>query len=82
MLRELDLILDVNGKPITRLSDMNVQMEEVEMTILREKQEMTVRVRTSVESGYGTNRVVFGRGLFCKVRIGFQWRTPEIIWRV
>lgn len=64
VLKELDLILAVNGKVITRMYEMDVQYEaeELEMTILRQKKEMTVRVKTSPASGSGTSRVVFWAG--------------------
>ncbi|KAF7728833.1 hypothetical protein EC973_005459 [Apophysomyces ossiformis] len=64
ILRELDLILAVNGKVITRMYEMDMQYEaeELDMTILREKEEKTVKVKTSVVSGDGTNRVVFWAG--------------------
>ena len=64
VLKELDLILAVNGKVITRMYEMDVQYEaeELEMTILRQKKEMTVKVKTSPVSGAGTKRVVFWGG--------------------
>ncbi|CAO3638628.1 unnamed protein product [Cunninghamella echinulata] len=63
-LEELDLILTINGKVITRISETDVQYEheELEMTILRKKQELIVKVKTSIENGEGTNRVVFWAG--------------------
>lgn len=64
VLKELDLILSVNGKVITRMYEMDVQYEseEIEMTILRAKKEMVVKVKTSPVSGDGTSRVVFWAG--------------------
>ncbi|KAI7906451.1 trypsin-like cysteine/serine peptidase domain-containing protein [Cokeromyces recurvatus] len=64
VLKELDLILSVNGKVITRMYEMDMQYEaeEMEMTILRAKKEMIVRVKTSPVSGDGTSRVVFWAG--------------------
>ncbi|KAG2221733.1 hypothetical protein INT45_007139 [Circinella minor] len=64
VLKELDLILAVNGKVITRMYELDVQYEaeELEMTILRQKKEMTVKVKTTPISGAGTNRVVFWGG--------------------
>ncbi|KAI8641222.1 trypsin-like cysteine/serine peptidase domain-containing protein [Parasitella parasitica] len=64
VLKELDLILSVNGKVITRMFEMDVQYdsEEIEMTILRAKKEMVVKVKTSPVSGDGTSRVIFWAG--------------------
>lgn len=64
VLKELDLILSVNGKVITRMYEMDVQydLEELEMTILRAKKEMVVKVKTSPVSGDGTSRVIFWAG--------------------
>ncbi|CAO3579622.1 unnamed protein product [Absidia cylindrospora] len=64
VLDELDLILTINGKVVTRMQETDVQYEsdELEMTILRQKKEMTVMVKTSMESGDGTNRIVFWAG--------------------
>ncbi|KAL7312433.1 hypothetical protein PS15m_008193 [Mucor circinelloides] len=64
VLKELDLILSVNGKVITRMYEMDVQYdsEEIEMTILRGKKEMVVKVKTSPVSGDGTSRVIFWAG--------------------
>ncbi|RUS28660.1 PDZ-like domain-containing protein, partial [Jimgerdemannia flammicorona] len=64
VLEELDLILAVNGKTVTRMYEMDVQYEaeELEMTILRKKEEMTIKVPTSPVSGDGTSRVVMWAG--------------------
>ncbi|KAI9485978.1 MAG: trypsin-like cysteine/serine peptidase domain-containing protein [Benjaminiella poitrasii] len=64
VLKELDLVLSVNGKVITRMYEMDIQYEteELEMTILRAKKEMVVKVKTSPVSGDGTSRVVFWAG--------------------
>lgn len=64
VLKEHDLILAINGKVITRMYEMDIQYEaeELEMTILRHKQEMTLKVKTSPMSGAGTSRVVFWGG--------------------
>ncbi|KAI8391518.1 trypsin-like cysteine/serine peptidase domain-containing protein [Radiomyces spectabilis] len=63
-LKEHDVILAINDKVITRMSEMSVveNAEEVKMTILRQKKEMTVHVKTSTVSGDGTSRVVFWAG--------------------
>ncbi|KAI8989322.1 trypsin-like cysteine/serine peptidase domain-containing protein [Pilobolus umbonatus] len=64
VLKELDLILSANGKVITRMHEMDIQYDsdEIELTILRQKKEMTVTVKTTPISGDGTNRVVFWAG--------------------
>lgn len=64
VLKELDLILAVNGKVITRMYEMDIQYdaEELDLTILRQKKEMNVKVKTTVVSGAGTSRVVFWAG--------------------
>ncbi|OAD73441.1 hypothetical protein PHYBLDRAFT_133851 [Phycomyces blakesleeanus NRRL 1555(-)] len=64
VLKELDLILAVNGKVVTRMYEMDVQYEaeELSLTILRQKKEITVKVKTDVMSGDGTSRVVFWAG--------------------
>ncbi|KAI7865276.1 trypsin-like cysteine/serine peptidase domain-containing protein [Spinellus fusiger] len=64
VLKELDLILAVNGRVVTRMYEMDVQYEaeELSLTILRQKKEMTVKVKTDLMSGDGTSRVVFWAG--------------------
>lgn len=64
VLKELDLILSVNGKVITRMYEMDIQYDsdELELTILRGKKEMVVKVKTMPVSGDGTSRVVFWAG--------------------
>lgn len=64
VLKELDVLLAINGKVATRMSDIDVQYEadELDLTILREKKEMTVKVKTNTISGDGTSRVVFWAG--------------------
>lgn len=64
VLDELDLILTINGKVVTRMQETDVQYEsdELDMTILRQKKEMNVKVKTSLESGDGTSRIVFWAG--------------------
>ncbi|KAI9008742.1 trypsin-like cysteine/serine peptidase domain-containing protein [Phycomyces nitens] len=64
VLKELDLILAVNGKVVTRMYEMDVQYEaeELSLTILRQKKEITVKVKTDVMSGDGTSRVVYWAG--------------------
>ncbi|CAG8638994.1 14543_t:CDS:2, partial [Ambispora leptoticha] len=64
VLKELDLILAVNEQTITRMYEMDVQYfkEELDITILRQKVEMTLKVPTIPNSGNGTNRVVIWAG--------------------
>ncbi|TPX34042.1 hypothetical protein SmJEL517_g03183 [Synchytrium microbalum] len=64
-LKELDLILTINGKILTRISEMDVSAnwgESVEMVIVRGKKEMTLRVHTDELHGSGTNRWVSWAG--------------------
>ncbi|KAI9258529.1 trypsin-like cysteine/serine peptidase domain-containing protein [Sporodiniella umbellata] len=64
VLKELDVLLAINGKVATRMCDIDVQYEadELDLTVLREKKEMTIKVKTNRVSGNGTNRVVFWAG--------------------
>ncbi|KAI8970390.1 trypsin-like cysteine/serine peptidase domain-containing protein [Mycotypha africana] len=64
VLKILDIILAVNGKMVTRMSDMDVQhdLDEMELIVLRAKKEITVKVKTTEVSGIGTDRVVFWAG--------------------
>ncbi|TPX52647.1 hypothetical protein SeMB42_g01268 [Synchytrium endobioticum] len=64
-LKELDLILTVNGKVITRVHELDVSPdwgETVEMVIVRAKQEMTLQVPTVEVHGEGTSRWVSWAG--------------------
>ncbi|KAI9336979.1 trypsin-like cysteine/serine peptidase domain-containing protein [Obelidium mucronatum] len=64
-LKELDLILSINGKTITRIHEVEVGLEwpeSVEVVLLRGKVEMTVRVPTEYLDGEGTSRVVIWAG--------------------
>ncbi|ORY02006.1 trypsin-like serine protease [Basidiobolus meristosporus CBS 931.73] len=60
VLKELDIILAVDGQPCTQLADMDIQyyQPEVEMTILRDSEELVITVPTTPCSGEGTTRVV------------------------
>ncbi|KAJ3216001.1 hypothetical protein HDU67_010079 [Dinochytrium kinnereticum] len=65
VLKELDLILSVEGKIITRIHELDVSEdwgEEVQMTILRQKEVITATVPTELLSGDGTNRIVIWAG--------------------
>ncbi|KAI8615684.1 trypsin-like cysteine/serine peptidase domain-containing protein [Chytriomyces sp. MP71] len=63
-LKELDLILSIEGKTITRISeaDVGVWPETVEVVVLRGKKEMTVHVPTELLDGEGTSKVVVWAG--------------------
>jgi S1-C subfamily serine protease len=66
VLKELDLILSVEGKTITRVHEVDVSEdwgESVTMHILRKKQEMTVQVPMEELDGAGeTSRIVVWAG--------------------
>ncbi|ORY51539.1 trypsin-like serine protease [Rhizoclosmatium globosum] len=64
-LKELDLILSIDGKTITRTKEVDVGLEWpdfVDIVLLRAKKEMTVRVPTELLDGEGTSRVVLWAG--------------------
>ncbi|KAJ3391352.1 hypothetical protein HDU84_006097 [Entophlyctis sp. JEL0112] len=64
-LKELDLILAIDGKVITRIHEVDVSCDwpdEVEVVLLRGKKEMTVRVPTELLDGDTTSRVVLWAG--------------------
>ncbi|KAK9712203.1 hypothetical protein K7432_007304 [Basidiobolus ranarum] len=60
VLKELDIILAVDGRPCTKLIDMDIQyyQSEFEMTVLRDSKELVISVPTVPCSGEGTIRVV------------------------
>ncbi|KND01283.1 uncharacterized protein SPPG_03093 [Spizellomyces punctatus DAOM BR117] len=65
VLQDLDLILAVNGKTITRVQELELHEEwgsDVEVTILRAKKEITVKVPTTEFDNEGTKRIVFWAG--------------------
>ncbi|CAG8534660.1 5821_t:CDS:10 [Paraglomus occultum] len=64
VLKELDLILAVNGRTITRMYEMDVQYyeEELDITVLRQEKELTLKVSTELTSGTGTSRIVIWAG--------------------
>ncbi|KAI8326235.1 trypsin-like serine protease [Martensiomyces pterosporus] len=63
VLRELDIIISINGKLMTRLEDLDVQytLEKMEVLVLRDKQEVRLQVETT-ECSAGTDRLVFWAG--------------------
>ncbi|KAF9964338.1 hypothetical protein BGZ70_006599 [Mortierella alpina] len=64
ILQELDLILSINGKVITRMYELDIQYEasELEMVVLRKKSEVKVSVPTEAVDGHGTSRLVIWAG--------------------
>ncbi|KAJ1957269.1 hypothetical protein GGI12_005073 [Dipsacomyces acuminosporus] len=63
VLKELDIIISINGKLMTRLEDLDVQytMERMEIVVLRDKQEIKLEVETT-ECTDGTDKLVFWAG--------------------
>ncbi|KAF9291576.1 hypothetical protein BGZ88_006818 [Linnemannia elongata] len=64
ILQELDLILSINGKVITRMYELDVQYDatELDIVVLRKKAEVKLTVPTEPISGQGTNRLVIWAG--------------------
>ncbi|KAI8849018.1 trypsin-like cysteine/serine peptidase domain-containing protein [Chytridium lagenaria] len=65
VLKELDLIISVDGRVITRIHELDVSEEwgeTVEMEILRQKEVMKVVVSTEALSGDGTSRMIIWAG--------------------
>ncbi|ODQ64374.1 Pro-apoptotic serine protease NMA111 [Nadsonia fulvescens var. elongata DSM 6958] len=60
LLEEGDILLAVNGKVMTRLADLDIMYdkEEVEVMIVRNKQEMIIKVPTVSTEVHETDRVV------------------------
>jgi len=63
-LRNGDLILGIDGKPVTRFRELEqaTSTELVEVTVLRDKQVVTTQVATVQLSGAGTRRGVYWGG--------------------
>ncbi|KAJ2628443.1 hypothetical protein H4R22_003885 [Coemansia sp. RSA 1290] len=59
VLKDLDIIISINGKLMLHIDDLEVQNSHdfLEMVILRDKQEMTLRVETTEYDG-GDNKVI------------------------
>ena len=64
-LRPTDLLLTVNGEPLTDARQLEAlqQRPSVTLTVLRDAQEVTVEVETYAVSGRGVDRVVSWAGL-------------------
>ncbi|KAI8818396.1 trypsin-like cysteine/serine peptidase domain-containing protein [Fimicolochytrium jonesii] len=65
VLKDLDVILSVSGKVVTRVQELELSEEwpeEVDMVILRNKTEMSIRVPTTEFDNEGVKRVVFWAG--------------------
>ncbi|KAF9122093.1 hypothetical protein BGW39_010047 [Mortierella sp. 14UC] len=64
ILQELDLILSINGKVVTRMYELDVQYDatELDIVVLRKKVEVKLTVPTEPISGQGTNRLVIWAG--------------------
>ncbi|KAI7834727.1 hypothetical protein BX661DRAFT_175407 [Kickxella alabastrina] len=63
VLKELDIIISINGKPMKSIDDLDVQYshEKLEIVVLRRKKELTLQVETS-ECNRDTEKVVFWAG--------------------
>lgn len=64
VLHEGDIILAINGKVITRVSELDVlhDEKELEVTVVRNKEEMTLKVPTVCAEDLDTDRVVMWCG--------------------
>ncbi|RKP05648.1 trypsin-like cysteine/serine peptidase domain-containing protein [Thamnocephalis sphaerospora] len=58
-LRDLDLVLAVNGKVVTRTYEMDIKGDDEELELAME---MTVRVPTTLINGEGTDRIICWAG--------------------
>jgi S1-C subfamily serine protease len=65
LLRDADLLLDVDGVPVTRMVDLEMlnQRAAAQVTILRDGEELTLQVPTVSLEGKGTSRVVQWGGM-------------------
>ncbi|KAJ3289473.1 serine protease [Borealophlyctis nickersoniae] len=60
ILREGDVVLAVNGDPATKFTDVmrHTESESLDLTILRDRKEMVLKIPTSIFEHTGTERVV------------------------
>lgn len=66
VLQELDMILSIEGRTITRVNELDVGAswpEEVEMVIIRKKELLTLKVPTTALDGEGTKKCVSWAGV-------------------
>jgi S1-C subfamily serine protease len=64
-LKELDIVLEVNGKLVTKIRDLDVSEswgETVQVRVLRDKQELCMDIPSYPLGGVGTDRVVIWAG--------------------
>ncbi|KAJ2727152.1 hypothetical protein GGI07_000036 [Coemansia sp. Benny D115] len=63
VLKELDIIVSVNGKPMKSIDVLDVQytQEKLDIVVLRQKKEISLQVMTT-ECNQGTSKVVFWAG--------------------
>jgi hypothetical protein len=64
LVKDLDLLLTIQGKIITRISEMDVMYnhDTLDLVVIRGKQLTTLTVPTSPVNGEGTGRLVFWAG--------------------
>jgi hypothetical protein len=65
VLKDLDLILSMNGRPASSVSDFEVGLDwkdKVDVTLVRDKVEMELSVPTSILDGECTKKIVFWAG--------------------
>lgn len=65
LLREGDLLLAIDGRPVTRVREVElaVRKEWVEVALLRDGRELSVRLPTQVLPGRGTERAIMWAGV-------------------
>lgn len=65
VLRDTDLLLEVNGRPVTRMAEIEAlhDRERVRVTVLRDRKEHTFELELFPLSGAGVDRVVSWAGL-------------------
>ncbi|KAJ2224901.1 hypothetical protein GGF40_000406 [Coemansia sp. RSA 1286] len=63
VLNELDIIISIDGKPMTTFEDLDVQytLDELAIVVLRQKKEVALKVKTT-ECSRNTDKIVFWAG--------------------